>query len=286
MIYVSSSCIKHNRIADIIQQLAEHGIRNIELSGGTDYYDTIEHDLTDLKKQFCLQYTCHAYFPPPRIPFVVNLASCSDEIYQQSIEHYERCIEMMHRLDCHVLSIHAGFLIEIGTQEIGSTLSCATVYDEDRAYDRFCCAYKHIEALCCKNNIALFLENNVLSAENYRQFEHRNYLMMADHASIMKMYSQMQFNLLLDLAHLHVSANALGMDYTVECQNLKEYVRWIHISENDGITDQHRPLQQNSPVMGALKELYCPGTNITLETIGSIADICSSLDLVNNTINR
>ena len=39
MIYVSSSCLKNNNITEIICQLADRGIQNIELSGGTDYYD-------------------------------------------------------------------------------------------------------------------------------------------------------------------------------------------------------------------------------------------------------
>lgn len=285
MIYVSSSCIKQNRIADVIQTLVSHGIRNIELSGGTDYYDGIERDLTKLQTQYQLQYACHAYFPPPRTPFVVNLASCNDQIYRQSIEHYESCIELLRHLDCHVLSIHAGFLIEIGAGEIGGRLNCATVYDEGKAYERFCSAYKHLEGLCSKNNINLFLENNVLSAENYRQFENCNYLMMTDHDSIMKMRRQMPFHLLLDLAHLHVSAHTLGLNYAEECKKLKEDIRWIHISENDGIIDQHKPLAPNSPITEALQALYSPDINITLETTGSVTDICSSMELINKTIN-
>lgn len=39
MIYVSSSCIRNNNIAEIICSLSEKGIRNIELSGGTEYYE-------------------------------------------------------------------------------------------------------------------------------------------------------------------------------------------------------------------------------------------------------
>ena len=45
MIYVSSACIKKNRISDIIREYVECGIRNIELSGGTEYYDELVSDL-------------------------------------------------------------------------------------------------------------------------------------------------------------------------------------------------------------------------------------------------
>lgn len=285
MIYVSSSCIKENNIAKVIRQLAESGINNIELSGGTEYYPEIEHDLIALKNAHHLQYACHAYFPPPQIPFVVNLASCNDRIYRQSIGHYEHCIEMLKRTDCHVLSIHAGFLVEIGTDELGRKLSGKIVYDEDKAYDRFCSAYNYIADLCAKNSIAFFLENNVLSSENYKQFDYQNYLMMTDYDSIMKMRRQMDFDLLLDLAHLYVSSTTLNLTYEDECRKLKDYIRWIHLSENNGIIDEHKPLKESSRILEQLQLLYRPDINITLETQGNIEEIRAGMALVNSIIS-
>ena len=280
MIYVSSSCVKKHNIAGVIQHLAESGIRNIELSGGTDYYDSIEHDLTVLKQKYHLQFACHAYFPPPKIPFVVNLASCNDWIYQQSINHYIHCIEMLKRIDCKILSIHAGFLIEIGTDEIGKKLSSKIIYDEDKAYDRFCSAYEQIAGLCIENDIAFFLENNVLSAENYAEFDCHNYLMMTDYASIMKMKKQLEFNLLLDLGHLRVSSNTLKLSFVKECKELEKYIKWLHISENNGIVDEHKPLRDDSEILNVLGKMNCPDINITLETVGSIEEILSSITMI------
>lgn len=281
MLYVSSACLPKHNISEVIQQLAENGIRNIELSGGTDYYNTIEQDLKFLKQEYQLQYACHAYFPPPRESFVVNLASCNDQIYKRSIDHYINCIEMLNHIECKVLSIHAGFLIEIRTDEIGHKLSSRVIYDEEKAYDRFCNAYEKIARLCNKNDIAFFLENNVLSAENYREFDYHNYLMMTDYASIMKMKNQLKFNLLLDLGHLHVSSKTLGFNYTEECDKLKEYVRWIHISENDGIFDEHKPLREDSIILKEFNKMYGyrPDLNVTLETAGNIDEIWESIKL-------
>lgn len=282
MIYISSSCIQQKNIAEVIQLLAENNIRNIELSGGTDYYDEIENDLKRLKPLYCLNYVCHAYFPPPRNAFVVNLASCDDKIYEQSLEHYISCIDMLKNINCKVLSIHAGFLVEIGTNEIGRKLNNRIVYEEGKAYDRFCSAYEKIAGLCFQNGIELFLENNVLNSENYVEFEYHNYMMMTDYASIMKMKNQLKFNLLLDLGHLHVSAKTLGFSYVEECDKLKEYVRWIHISENDGIFDEHKPLIENSIILNEFNKMYAqrPDMNVTLETVGNIDNIWKSIKLI------
>lgn len=282
MIYVSSACIKKHNIAEVIHELAKNNIRNIELSGGTDYYGNLVSDLEQLKQIYKLNYACHSYFPPPREPFVVNLASCNDRIYKQSINHYVQCIEMLKRIDCKVLSIHAGFLIEIGTDEIGKKLNSRVVYDEGKAYDRFCTAYEYIAKLCSMNDISFYLENNVLSAENYQQFDYHNYMMMTDYVSIMEMKKQLNFNLLLDLGHLHVSSTTLGLDYTQECNKLKEYVKWIHISENNGVFDEHKPLRSNSKIIEEFHKMcsYSPNLNITLETVGSVQEIFESIELL------
>lgn len=280
MIYVSSSCIKKKNIAKVIQELAENNISNIELSGGTDYYNGIEEDLSVLKQKYNLNYTCHAYFPPPQNPFVVNLAACNDEIYQQSINHYVHCIEMMKRLDCRILSIHAGFLIEISVDEIGKKLKCETVYDEDKAYDRFCTAYEQIAKMCLENGIDFYLENNVLNVASYEEFKEHNYMMMTDYDSIMKMKRQINFNFLLDLGHLYVSSNTLGRDYAQECEKLRKHVEWIHVSENNGICDEHKPLKKGSAILEEFYKMYAEPINVTVETVGSIEEILKGISLI------
>lgn len=282
MIYVSSACVNKHNITEIIRELVRYDITNIELSGGTDYYSQIETDLEQLRNTYHLTYACHAYFPPPKVPFVVNLASCNDRIYQQSIDHYVQCIDMLKRIGCNVLSVHAGFFIEIGTEEIGKTINSKIIYDEDKAYDRFCTAYERIARLCNENDIQFYLENNVLSAENYQKFDYHNYMMMTNYDSIMKMKKQLDFNLLLDLGHLHVSANTLGLDYAQECSKLKEYVKWIHISENNGIYDEHKPLVYDSKITKEFYEMYHPDINVTLETVGNIQEIMTSINLLKN----
>lgn len=280
MVYVSSACVKKNRIDEVICQMVRNGIKNIELSGGTEYYENIEYDLRDWKERYLLQYACHAYFPPPRIPFVVNLASCNDEIYQQSLEHYDNCIDLLRRIGCNVLSIHAGFLIDIEKNDLGRKVNYRGVYNEDEAYNRFCYAYERISRKCKERNISLYLENNVLSRENYEAFERQNFLMMTDSQSIIRMKKLLHFDLLLDLGHLYVSANTLGHTFEKECDYLKPYIRWVHISDNNGLYDEHKPLQKKSVILKEFYKIYTPKLNVTLETKGEIDDILKSMILV------
>jgi len=52
MIYISTSCVKHKKIKVSIQELVDNGYTNIELSGGTEYYDGFENDLLELKEKY------------------------------------------------------------------------------------------------------------------------------------------------------------------------------------------------------------------------------------------
>ncbi len=286
MIYVSSSCIHNNKISEIIEIYARAGIKNIELSGGTSYYSGIEEDLIRLKDLYGINYACHAYFPPPKIPFVVNLAACDEEVYRQSVEHYVHCMELMRRIECKSLSVHAGFLIEVQPDKIGKTLDYEIIYEEQKAYDRFCKAYRQLEQLCNENGIMLYLENNVLSPENYKGFQSHNYLMMTDYASIMKMKEQLEFNLLLDIGHLYVSSHTLGLNFEQEFDLLKNDAKWIHLSENNGRKDEHKPLKPNSPIMKAFLAADCRSINITLETAGDINQILASMEQVKRKIKE
>lgn len=285
MIYVSTACLKRNRISEVLKEYGENGIKNIELSGGTEYYQDIELDLKKYKKMYDLKYACHAYFPPPKENFVVNLASCNEKIYRQSIEHYEKCIEMLDRNDIRVLSIHAGFLVEITTETIGKRVVNPIIYNEKESYARFIEAYRHMAKLCKENNIDFYLENNVLSRENYEEFNNHNYFMMTDYASIMKMKEELDFNLLLDLAHLYVSSHTLGFSYDEQCEKIRPYIKWLHISENNGIVDQHKPLVGENEIARKLNELSKINVNITLETVGGIKDILESYSICKRSLS-
>ena len=83
MIYVSSSCLKNKKITQSVQDLADEGYKNIELSGGTTLYEGYVNDLLDLKEKYDLRYLLHNYFPPPKEPFMLNIASLNNELFEK-----------------------------------------------------------------------------------------------------------------------------------------------------------------------------------------------------------
>ncbi len=285
MIYVSSACIKEQKIVGVLKKYTEAGIRNIELSGGTSFYPEIEQDLKEYGARSRINYACHSYFPPPKQDFVVNLAACNDEIYRRSIEHYKDCIKLLKRMDCKILSIHAGFYVEIAPKEIGKELSSDIVYDKVKALDRFCSAYEMLNRLCRDNGIKLYLENNVLNQGNYERFGKKNLLMLTDYETFEELRQQLEFELLLDLGHLHVSSNTLKKNYDKQCECFAPFAKWLHLSENNGVVDEHRPLCKESRIMRAYRNFFDRNVPVTLETNGSIQEILNSSRMVEDYIN-
>ena len=113
MIFVSSSCLKKKYIKDSVEELAKNGFQNIELSGGTEYYENFEKDLLELKYKYKLNYRCHNYFPPPKLPFVLNLASLNDETFQNSYKHLQKVIALSNRLGSKKFGFHSDFTTEM-----------------------------------------------------------------------------------------------------------------------------------------------------------------------------
>lgn len=276
MIYISSSCIRGKRISDVVRSLAQGGFKHIELSGGTSYYPSIFEDLIALRREYGLTYACHSYFPPPERDFVVNLASCNDEIYQQSIRHYRECIPFLPDIGCSALSIHAGFFLELSPEELGGEVHTKVEYDVEQGLDRFCLAYEGLCRMAKEYGVTMYLENNVMDSANFERSGRRTLVMMVDSESILTLKKRLNFNLLLDLGHLYATCYSLRKDFETEAERLAPYVEWFHLSNNDSTADQHRPLTEDCAVVKMFRRMEHEKKNITLETKGSLEEIAQS----------
>ena len=77
----------------------------IELSGGK-FHKKNDTKIIKLKKKK-LKYRLR-YFPPPKNPFVLNLASSNNKVLNLSLEHICKTIKLTSKL-VQICSFHAGF---------------------------------------------------------------------------------------------------------------------------------------------------------------------------------
>ena len=250
MIYISTSCVNNKKIKDSVFQLADVGFKNIELSGGTDFYDNFEDDLIDLKLKYDLNYICHNYFPPPKSHFVVNLASLDKSIFDKSIDHLCNSINLSKKLGATQFGFHAGFFLNIALNQIGEEISNQSLFKKEKAIESFCCGYNKLLEL--DSSINLYIENNVISNKNFLNFNNNNLFMLTNSYEFNQLKKKINFKLLLDVAHLKVSCKTLGLDFQHEFDLLINNSDYIHISDNDGYSDTNKSLDQNSSLLKML----------------------------------
>lgn len=282
MIYVSSSCIKSKTIKDSIFFLAENGIKNIELSGGTDFYNGLQNDLIVLKSKYELNYLTHNYFPPPKEHFVLNLASLDKKNWQNSIDYFKNSIELSLKLGVSKYGIHAGFYLDPQVCELGRAFINRNCSNKKLALEKFVKGYEIIKNFV-GNEIYLYIENNVLSFDNYRNYTF-NPFMLTTFEEYEELKTLINFNLLLDIAHLKVSTNTLNLDFEAELEKLLPHTNYIHLSDNDGKNDLNLGIENNLELCALLKKNPLKSKIITLETYIPIPEIKRNIEILKSII--
>lgn len=275
MIFVSSSCLKNNTIKQSVQELANQGYKNIELSGGTSLYEKYVEDLLDLKEKYNLNYLVHNYFPPPKKPFMLNIASLNDELFEKSVDHCLKAINLCKILECKKYGVHAGFLIDFSPNEAGKKISYRKPNDRVAAIDRLSQAWEKITK-AANNEVDLYIENNVYSKANHETYKGNNPFLLTDYNSYLELKEKINFKVLLDLAHLKVSCNTLNLNFLDQSNKLFQYTDYLHVSGNDGFSDQNHGIKDDASITSFFENKDLNGKTLTLEVYSGIDSIKES----------
>ena len=194
---------------------------------------------------------------------MLNLASLNDETFQTSFDHLQKVVSLSNRLGADKFAFHAGFFIDIKLNEIGKKLSRDNLFDKKKAIERFCAAYIDIKKQ--SKNVSLFIENNVFSRTNADTYDGENPFMMTNFNEYKSLKEKIDFNLLLDVAHLKVSARTLKLDWEEEFEKMMSVSSYIHVSDNDGFHDLNNQLTKSSILTSMLKQSDTQNKDFTLE---------------------
>lgn len=274
MIFVSSACVKNKYIKDSVQELVDAGFRNIELSGGTQPYPEMLDDLKELQDKYNLNFICHNYFPPPEIPFVMNLASLDNEIADLTLQTIDRAITISKELGQDKLGVHAGFLMNIPVNEIGKSIQKQKLFIKQDALEAFQNRLQNLRDLYPE--MEFYIENNVINDQNYKNFEGENPLFLCDYQGLKELEELAPVNLLLDVAHLKVSCKTLGLNFDHELEKMINRSDYIHISDNDGLSDSNQSFVEDSTLFKKLKQFDFSNKIVTIEVYGNLTEIKKS----------
>ena len=243
-IFVSSTCFKSRDLQEIISLCESHKISNLEISGNIKYQSS-NNLIKIFEKYKHFNFRFHNYFPVPKNPFVINLAH--SETISKSLSNIKKAMSLSSKYGGNIFSFHSGFLFNPNFKNLGGLQNQFQEIKLDEAYKNFETSIKDLYRYNIENNIILCIENNVVEKHNYIK-NHNRYLFsfLSDSRFIRQLITKYKIKILLDLAHLKISANVLGFDKNNFIDKYLDHIKIVHMSENNGLTDQNFPLNSDT----------------------------------------
>tara|TARA_Y100000590_G_scaffold470706_1_gene668068 strand:- start:4596 stop:5447 length:852 start_codon:yes stop_codon:yes gene_type:complete len=263
-LFYSSIISKKKTIDEVFKFFIEKKISNIELTGGIQYDENILDKLIFYKKNYNLNLLIHNYFPSPKKDFVINLSSLDNEIYNLSLSHCIKAIEISKKIKATKYAFHAGFLLDLEAEETGNLIKRRKLINRNNAINRLCEAFTKLVNFSA-GEVDLFIENNVVTLENYNNFSNINPFLLTDKKSYLELKSFIDFNILLDLGHLNVSSETLKLDINDETNFFLQIAKYIHFSENNKLKDENLAFSNDNNAYRHLLKNKLDTKTITLE---------------------
>ena len=226
-----------------------------------------------------MNYLCHNYFPPPSKDFVLNLASLNQETAQLSLDQVRSALRLSEKLGSKKYAFHAGFLIDIPLLQVGKSVEKREMFDAQLAIEQF---KKNAQTISDEfPQVDLYVENNVISNRNYLNYDRFNPFFLTSSAGLSLLDGLSDYKPLIDVAHLKVSANTLGLDLEGELDDFMMRTDYIHISDNNGLADTNGPFKESGELFDLLSKYDYKNKTITLEVYAHEDELRSSFENAN-----
>jgi sugar phosphate isomerase/epimerase len=199
------------------------------------------------------------------------------------LNHLKKSIRLSKKLGSEKFAFHAGFFIHVEPGEIGKKISKSTLFDKSKSIARFIEAYKRLQDYA--GDLKLYIENNVFSSSNYENFNGKDIFMLTNLEDYDYLKSQLEFNFLLDVAHLKVSSKTLNLEFLPQLRALYSATDYVHVSDNDNLHDNNDPISLKSEFIQTFKDNNKEKT-FTLEVYSSIQKIRESYELLERITGR
>jgi sugar phosphate isomerase/epimerase len=287
--YLSTACFKTTDLDEIIASSLEHGF-NLELSSALPFSLSTLESVSNATKQ--MNFLVHNYFPPPAIPFVLNLASTDPVTHQQSVILCKNAIDLCARLGAPFYSVHSGFALNLLPEDLGNPAvqrQRAEVQSVSRgkAYEIYVKTINSLALYAKDSGVDLLVENNVVTVENIND-DGTFPLLLADIDELTGFFSDINdpaVGLLLDTGHVNVSAATFGILPEQYIEGLRPFIRGLHLSDNNGQRDTNMPIRPESWFAPYLKELAAIPMVIEVNKL-SLAEMLQQVKLLESLVGN
>ncbi len=268
---------KASGLKEVLSQINDLDIDGIEL-GSTHRF---EKNFEEIIKSFWhKRLLTHNFFPPSKeSDFFVNLASDDEQHRKQSVDFAKDCMKFADIIGAEVYTVHPGFL----ANPEQSSEKNSTNYDmhfSDNEISRKKAFSNMIKSL---EELVEFMQNidTKLAIETEGSKTKPGIALMEtldEYDELLTLFPD-SIKLNLNLAHTSFAASIHGYSLFSFLEKYKDSIVAVELSDNDGFTDEHKPIVSGSYVFDYLNHL--PDVPLILEfRNASIQEIKESLYLI------
>lgn len=281
--FISTGCFKTKDLGEIVALACRLGF-GLEFSSSLSFSPTMLEFVSQAKSK--VDFLIHNYFPPPALPFVLNLASNDPDTHLKSVNLCMDAIGLCADVGIPYYSVHAGFAMEMDPDMLGKPLLQRDVCmiaktDRGKAYQTFVDTIRMLAEFAAEKQVNLLVENNVLTVENVAS-DGSFPLLLADVREIKSFFNDLcrhDVGLLLDVGHAKVSAETLQVNPQSYFDELDPFIRCLHLSDNDGLRDSNDRFSSQSWFIPYLKKFELVPMVIEVYHC-SLAEILKQRDMI------
>lgn len=276
----------NSKVSEILQLCVKNGIECIELGSNHVYEPNPE----EIVRKYDCHYLVHNYFPIPKEPFVSNIASVDDGIYQKSLNHLFQAIDFCRRIGAKLYTFHPGFLsdpVDNNTNKKNYDFQFNDLKlksaDYELAFSRMLDALSQAILHSQKRGIKIALE----TGGSVTKPKHVLMQKPEEYQHLFEYYSSNEICLSLNIGHLRLASNANAFEICDFVNLIEDYVVAIEMSHNDGLNDEHKPLVKDAWYWDVILDDRFADVYKILEIRNApIEIVLDNMDLVGNYIGR
>jgi sugar phosphate isomerase/epimerase len=242
-VFISSAAFKGSTCREVVSALRANGFHHIELTAGLPLAKESLPYLVDASEGGS-SFLVHNYFPQPEVPFVLNLASDDEETLRLSLSLCKTAIEICRDLKAPFYSVHSGFCFHAEPTDLGKEQSQLRGIPRQRAEEIFLASLDQLVQFGSRLGIRVAIENNVVTQRNAVENGSRYLGVYA--RELNRISEQTGVKILLDVAHVKVTAKSLGFSAAEFIYEVAPNVEAVHLSDNNGEGDTNDPITEGA----------------------------------------
>ncbi|MDC0194648.1 sugar phosphate isomerase/epimerase [Alphaproteobacteria bacterium] len=246
MIFVSTTFLPDKTpIIEAINKCEDIPIYNIEL-GSNHVYEKDYFKIINGFKNF--NFCVHNYFLRPRKDFVVNIASNNKLIREKSLKHIYKSIDFCKKINAKMYTFHPGFLTDPKDERKNKT-NYDFLWDQNKLSSaNYIKSFENMLSSIEKIVIYSKKKKVICAIETEGSLSKKNHLLMQrpkEFEKFKKYFNCNDIKINVNIGHLNLAKKAFKFKYTDLINIIDKYIVAFEISHNNGIEDQHKPLQKN-----------------------------------------